>query len=478
MPSMKIKVFILIIVILIVYLPGALLANQPSIGDLPSPEHLKYPALKFKFPNVERKILSNGIVFHIAEDHELPLVKISVLVKVGNSDDPSGKEGLAKLTGKVMTSGGTIIMTGNEIDEALSFIAADISCDVHLEYSLFTLTVLKKDVDKALEIFSQILKNPIFEQEKLQVAKNLEIEELRRISDNPDSLAFRQYRKLLYKGDQRGRLSTVVSLDRIGRDDLRNFHESYYYPENIMMAVSGDVGVDEVNEKMNRYFGDWRERGQYKKNLPAPIGVNAPSISFIQKETPQSIIIYGCFGPSINSPDFYAFTLLDFILGSGGFQSRIFREIRTKRGLAYTSGSFYQGRKSYGIFESYAITKSGSTVQVLDIIIDIIKKIRTEKISLYELQWAKNAIRNNFIFSFKTANDVAVQQMMMEYNELSKNFLEKYSERIEAVKIEDIINVASKYLDFQNAVILVVGAEKEFDAPLSKYGRINREDIL
>jgi predicted Zn-dependent peptidase len=475
---MKIKIFILIIVLIITYLTGTSLATQPKIPNFPSPENLKYPTLKFKLPNIERKLLNNGIALHISEDHELPLVKLNVLVNVGYSNDPTGKEGLAELTGKVMLSGGTIGMSGNEIDDVLAFIAADIRCNVNMEYTFFTLTVMKKDLDTALEIFSQILKNPIFEKEKLQVAKNLEVEELRRISDNPDSLAFRQYRKLLYRGDQRGRLTTFASLDSIERNDLKTFHNSYYFPENIILAVSGDISVDEADAKFNRCLGDWKKLGQYRKNLPPPIGSKDSTISIIQKETPQSIIIYGCFGPGNNSPDFYAFTLLDFILGSGGFQSRLFKEIRTKRGLAYSSGSIYQGRKDYGIFQSYAFTKTGSTVHVLDIICEIIREIKSKRISPKELQWAKKAIRNNFIFSFKTANDLAVRQMMIEYNELPKDFLEKYPERIETVKIDDVMRVANKYLDFQNTVILVVGAEKEFDAPLSKYGRINREDIF
>ncbi len=408
----------------------------------------------------------------------MPLVKITALIKMGNVHDPSGKEGIAELLGDVLLTGGTDLLSGDEIDEALAFMAADIRCDVHLEYTLLTLSVLRKDVDRALQIFSSILKNPVFEQGKFLIAKNLKIEELRRISDDPQNLAFRSYRKLLYKGDPRGRLSTQKSLDKIDRNDLRTFHKEHFSPGNILLAVSGDMTGAEASAKFNFYLGDWQKSNLPFETLPPPVAGQRGSLSLLSKETPQSIIIYGQLGPGISSPDFYPFTVLDFILGSGGFQSRLFQEIRTHRGLAYSTGSFYQGRQGYGIFETYVFTKVESTTQALDLVKDIVKEIREKEVSPKELQWAINAISNNFIFSFKTADDVVFQQMIGEYKKLPQNFLEAYPGRIAAVRTEDVRRVASKYLDPKEAVILVVGQEKEFDSPLSQFGIVNRENLF
>jgi zinc protease len=474
---MKKILFILVMAFLVSSIcESSALAFSSQASTLPNPEQLKYPPLKFQLPQAERKSLTNGISLHIAEDHELPLVKITALIKVGNSHDPSGKEGLAELTGKVLLTGGTRLLTGDEIDDTLAFIAADIRCDVYLEHTLLTLSVLQKDVDRALEIFSSILKNPVFEQRKFEAAKDLKIEELRRISDDPQGLAFRSYRKLLYKGDPRGRLSNFASLDKIGRLDLMTFHQAHFSPKNVLLAVSGDLTGNEALLKFNRHLGDWQEGNRDRSPLPPPVGGQKASLSLLPKETPQSIIIYGHLGPGISSPDFYPFTMLDFILGSGGFQSRIFQEIRTNRGLAYSSGSFYQGRKDYGVFEAYAFTKAGATAQVLNLMKEIIGQIQVDEISPKELQGAKNALANNFIFTFKTADDVAFQKMMLEYKELPRDFLETYPGNIAAVKAEDVKRVALKYLDSQKAVILVVGQEKEFDAPLSQFGTVNRED--
>jgi len=457
---------------------GGAFAFSSQAHPLPHPDRLKYPPLKFQLPQAERKALANGIALHLAEDHELPLVKITAVVKVGSIHDPAGKEGLAELSGKVLLTGGTSILSGDAVDETLSLMAADIQCHVYLEYTLLTLSVLQKDVDRALEIFSSILKNPVFEQVKFQAAKELKVEELRRISDDPEGLAFRHYRKLLYKGDPRGRLPTFGSLDKIDRSDLVTFHQTHFSPENVLLAVSGDIAANEALVKFNRYLGNWQKDTRDLKLLTPPPGAQKASLSLISKNTPQSIIIYGYLGPGINSPDFFPFTILDFILGSGGFQSRIFQEIRTNRGLAYSSGSFYHGRKDYGVFETYAFTKAGTTTQVLTLIKGILQQIQNTEVSSSEMQWAKNSIANNFIFTFKTADDVALQQMMLEYKGLPRSFLEEYPGRIAAVGVEDVRRVAATYLDPHKSVILVLGPEKDFDAPLTRFGTVNREDVF
>lgn len=474
----KIIPILAVICIISLEYAGASFAEPAHHLYLPNPDSLKYAPLHFNLPKAQRKVLSNGTPLHIMEDHELPLVKITVLSGAGHAHDPLGKEGLAELTGTVMLTGGTSFMSGNEVDDSLAFMAAEVHCRVNLEYTLFTLSFMKKDLDRALEIFSQILARPAFEQGKLQIAKNLKIEELRRISDNPDELAFRHYRKLIYRGNPRGRLPSFASLNQIDRQDLMAFHERFYSPRNMMMAVSGDITTDEILSKLNQYLGNWKKGNDGGEILLPTVGGQSPTLSLISKDTPQSIIIYGHLGPAVSHPDFYPFTVLDFIVGSGGFRSRMFLEVRTKRGLAYSSGSFYAARKDYGVFQAYAITGAGSTTRVLNIMNDIFKKIREGKVAPDELRWAKTSILNNFIFSFKTADDVAYQQMMLEYQQLPSDFLETYRKKIATVNAEDVKRAASKYLDSRHAVILVLGPEKEFDAPLSVFGTFKREDIF
>ncbi len=150
-------------------------------------------------------VLDNGIILYVFEDHELPLLNISTVIRTGSNYDPVGKEGLAELTATVMRTGGTNSMSGSAIDEALDFFAGSITVSMNRDSGLINLSVLKKDLDEGLNIFTQILTNPAFEENKIRLAKDLKIEELRRIADDPQKLAFREFKRLLYDNNPAGR---------------------------------------------------------------------------------------------------------------------------------------------------------------------------------------------------------------------------------------------------------------------------------
>ena len=442
---------------------------------LPDPQRLKYPPLTFMPPEPERVELENGMVLYVLEDRELPVVHVSAVIRAGSAYDPEGREGLAELTAHVMRTGGTRSMTGDEIDDLLEFTAASISVSAGSDAASADLFVLKKDYDRVFQIFSDILIYPVFDERKLELAKGLKIEDLRRIADVPQRLAFREFRKVLYSGNPRGRLSTIESVGRIQKDDLEGFHKRFFLPRNIMMAVSGDVDGKEVIEKFRRHFAGWHDAGRVHPVLP-PGEKHSSPIYYLHKEGPQSTIIVGFLAPEKKSPDSYPFTLLDFIVGSGGFRSRIFQEIRSNMGLAYSTGSYYEGREGYGVFGSYAITKSETTGTVLARLWQILQDAGRRKVLEGELTWAKNAIVNSFIFSFSSTDLIATQQMMIEFHGLPPDYLRTYRGRIEAVNRDDVLRVAGQYLRDGRATTLVVGNEQNFDRPLSTFGDIHKID--
>ena len=442
---------------------------------LPDPQRLKYTPLIFTPREPERVELENGMILYVLEDRELPVVNVSAVIRVGSAYDPEGREGLADITAHVMRTGGTRSMTGAEIDDILEFTAASISVSAGTDAASADLFVLKKDFDRIFQIFSDILIHPAFDDRKLELAKNLKIEELRRVADVPQKLAFREFRKALYSGNPRGRLSTIESVGRIQKDDLEEFHKRFFFPRNVMMAVSGDVDRKEIIEKFRHHFADWRNDGHVQP-VPPPAEKPASSIYYLHKEGPQSTIIVGFLAPEKKSPDSYPFTLLDFIVGSGGFRSRIFQDIRSNLGLAYSTGSFYEGREGYGVFGSYAITKSEATGTVLSRLLQILQDIGHQQVLEDELAWAKNAIVNSFIFSFSSTDLIATQQMMTEFHGLPSDYLRAYRGRIEAVNREDVLRVAAQYLRDDRATTLVVGDEQKFDRPLSTFGDIHKID--
>ncbi len=406
------KISLFIIIIKIIFLTVILSAAEDAA--LSEPDRLAYPPLSFQPPRAERIVLDNGLIFYILENTEIPLLKISAVVRTVNMYDPSGKEGLAELTATVMRTGGIAGMTGNNVDEALDYIAASLRISINRDSGVFTLTVLKKDLNKGLDIFSRILMQPVFEEKKLAQAKE--------------------------------------------RDDLLCFHNRFYHPDRVMISVSGDIDRGLAETLMKRYFGTWMRSDETVKepSLPHPKG---GGIFLLSKQVPQSVVIFGWLAPSKKDPQFYTTEVLDFIVGSGGFRSRIFQEIRTNQGLAYSTGSFYTAKREYGLFGAYALTKSESTVKVISLLRHILEDVGKKNILSKELERAKKSIQNSFIFSFTSADQIAFQQLMIEYDHLNLDYLKTYRDKIENVKAEDIRKVARRHFNPGKGIILVVGNE-------------------
>lgn len=447
--------------------------EQPKPASWADPDRLSYEEIKFSPPKPERVVLENGLTVYYMEDRELPLVNISFVVGAGSVFEPPGKEGLAEMTGDVMRTGGAAKLTGDKVDEELEYLAAPISISLGMEYGTGSLSVLKKDLNRAFKIFADIIRYPTFDEAKLDQEKNLKIEELRRVFDKPQRLAFREFRRVLYADNPRGRLPVIASIEKIERDDLASFHKSYFFPRNLRIAVTGDISKQEAVDLISRHFGDWDDEGDFgTAPLPKP-QENAP-LFFFQKKVPQSTVIIGAIGPGKESPDFFPFTVLDYILGSGGFRSRIFQEIRSNRGLAYSAGSFYEGRQGYGSFGAYAMTKSESTGQVLSLMEGILKDARESRVPAQDLHLAKRSIVNSYIFSFTSPHMIAFQYMMLEFQGLPTKFLTDYPSMIDAVSREDILKIAEKYLDPERRTVFVLGDESKFDEALKSFGTVKR----
>jgi predicted Zn-dependent peptidase len=264
----------------------------------------------------------------------------------------------------------------------------------------------------------------------------------------------------------------------IRRDDLIDFHRLFVYPENIMISITGAISKEEAVAKIKQYLGSWNE--SRKQNVVPPIPTKQKGrIYFLTKNTPQSIIICANFAPGKKNPDTYPFEVLDFIVGSGGFKSRIFQEIRNNRGLAYSTGSFYTARSEYGVFGAYAMTKSESTATVLSLLRSIVEDTKTKSVDKKELAWAVKSINNNFIFSFQSADQITRQQLMIEYDKLPPDYLATYRDKIAMVQPEELKSVAMKYLSTDETVTFILGNESAYSQVLADFGNVSMiEDQL
>jgi len=460
------------IVWLLISFGQALAASATPTQD---PDTIRYQPLSFEPPRVERLLFENGLRLYLFPDRELPLIQIKAVVRTGSMYDPSGQEGVAELTAATMRTGGTAGMTGDAVDEALESMAAVFQVSVNRESAIFSFSILKKDLERGFDIFSQTLRHPSFEEKKLILGKDLKIEELRRIIDDPQKLAFREFGRLMHAGSPRGRLVTRDSVRAIGRDDLIRCHKLFVHPRNIMISITGDIGSEETKTLINKHFADWTS----PEDLPIPPPLPRPqdgNIFFLTKDLPQSIVLIGWSAPPKKESRFYPFEVLDFMVGSGGFRSRIFQQIRTDMGLAYSAGSFYNAKPYYGLFGAYAVTKSESTVTVASKIGDIIRSMHEKPIPPQELERAKRAILNSFIFSFTSAEQIAFQKLMIEYDALPDDFLETYRRNIARVSAEDVRNTAVRNLAPGKAIHLIVGRDDVYRDVVQHFGTVIRID--
>ena len=465
----------LFLLFLLVFFPWAAQAQEEEL--LKHPREMDFPPLSFFPPKATRTVLSNGMILYLLEDPELPLVNISALIRTGSIYDPPDKIGLAQLTATLLRTGGTLERTAQAVNEELEFMAAEIEFYMDRESGGASLSVRKQDFPRALAILAGLLMKPAFDPIQLDLAKKKGVEAIRRSNDNPEEIAYREFRKVLYEGNPRGQVPSIESIENIRREDLIGFHKRFFQPNNMVLGVSGDFKKDEMISALEEALRDWERSLIEIPFIPTPSPRDKKLIYHAPKNLPQSTILLGHLSLPLGHPDHIPLKVLNYILGGGGFSSRLTREIRLNQGLAYSVGSFYQGRVGYGVFGAFCQTKSSTTHKAISLIYEIIEAVKKNRPQAEELDWAKKSLISQFIFSFTSSASIVSQQMQLEYDGLPEDYLEKFQGRVSAVNLEDLGRVAEKHLHPETSVLLVVGREEDFDQPLSAFGLVNRIEL-
>lgn len=444
--------------VLLALAPAGLLAQQ-----IPShPRELKYTQLDYTPPKREkfRHVLSNGAVAYLVEDHDLPLVNVTTLVRTGGYLEPEGKRGLASLTGSQIRAGGTTSKTAEQFDEAADFLAANLSSGIGDTQGTANLNCLTKDVDAGLALYFDMLRNPGFQADRLALAKSQILQAMERRNDSTTAIEAREWSRLM-RGDKHfsTRDTTKPSIEAITREDLLAFHKQYYQPAGFIFAVSGDFKTNEMLQKLEASMQGWPSTKATVPPVPKPEFTPVAGVYAVHKaDVNQGRVRIGHTGVTRDNPDAYAISLMNDILGGGGFTSRITSRVRSDEGLAYSAGSIFgQGVYYPTDFRAAFQSKSMSTPQAIDIVMEEINRMRTTKVSAEELETAKNSAIETFPLAFASAAQIAGTFAQDEYTNRPADYWEKYRDRIRAVTADDVQRVAQKYLQPEQLVILVVG---------------------
>lgn len=451
-------------------------AGKPESEGARIVSGFKFKPLNFVPPKVERVVLENGMVGYLLEDHDLPLFNITARVRTGAVYEPPEKAGLASMTGYVMRSGGTMSMPADKMNEELEFMAASVETSIDRESGSVNLSALKKDIDKGLKIFADVIMNPAFPEEKIRMRKDEVIESIRRENDNPSQIAHREFRRVLYDSKHpysRKIEGTLETIEKITREDMISFHKNYFRPNNSIFGISGDFNKDEIIRKLNAVFSGWKKEEVCFPEVPKVESRFEKSVYYVYKDINQANVIMGHLGIQRRSPDYFPVMLMNFILGGGSFTARIPGRIRSDEGLAYSAYSAFQTARDLGIFFVACQTKSESTNRAISIALEELEKICKTPVDKEELAQAKETFVNQFIFRFTTSASIVAQKVDIEYEGLPLNYLETYLENVQVVTQNDIQRVARKYLHPDKIRILVVGDREKFDKPLDSFGKVN-----
>ena len=447
--------------------------QQLAAGPEADPRQMRFEPVRFQPPDPERIVLENGLVVYLLEDHELPLVTISATIQTGGWLDPPEKIGLASLTGAALRTGGTQRTSAAELDEELERLAVQLSATIGAESGVVSVDVLKKDVDRGLRIFADVLRTPAFDPARVELAKLQAKEMIRRRQDQPQSIAGREFAKLLY-GPRHPfvRESSMESVSRISRDDVVAFHAASFHPNGMIVGVTGDFEKEAMLTKLRNLFGDW------VKGLVPPIALASVSVEtdrevrFIEKGTTQTYLRAGHLSLKESDPDYPAFVLLNDILGGGSFRSRLFQEVRTRQGLAYSVGSVLRpGSHEPGAWAMRTETKTASTQDMITRLVANMKRLREQPVTDDELKEAKEAFVNSFVFSFTSPVSIVNRRIQLEYDGLPKDFPQQLRDKVMKLTKEDLLRVARAQFHPDRLKILAVGPP-ETARVLSSFGEV------
>jgi predicted Zn-dependent peptidase len=450
-------------------------------ATLTDPRTMAFPPVEFSPREPARVVLDNGMVIYLLEDHELPLVSLSAVMRTGGWLEPADKVGVAALTGAVMRTGGGGSRTAEQVDEELEQFAIDINMSMGRQSASASLDVLSKDFDRGLKIFAGLLRQPAFEGPRVELAKLQTIEGIRRRQDSPGSIVGREFLKQLYGAEHpSARESTIESIKGIRREDLVEFHGRTVHPNGIILGVTGDFKRDEMIALLRETFGDWK-KGEVPELKIADVRDAGGSsiVRFVNKDTSQTHLRIGHLTIREDDPDYVPVAIANDILGGSSFRSRLFNDVRTKRGLAYSVGSRLNvGMHDQGVWLMRAETKLPSTQEVISRFVSNLERMRTELVTDEELAEAKEAYVNSFVFSFASPSAIVGRFAELEYDGLPKDFLQQLRARVIALKKEDILRAAKKHFHPDRLTIVAVGPGEALPKLLSGFGEVKEIQLV
>jgi zinc protease len=459
-----------------------------GLAQAKHPSELKYPGLKYEPPDPKtfRTVYTGGLRAYVQEDKSLPLFNISAIVNCGDLYVPKDKGGLGRLLGDQLIKGGTAAKEGPAIEDRIDFLGGTLNFMVGERTATLSLSVLAKDLDEGLATFFDVLRNPAFREEPLKLAKARFVEQLRQANDQPGGVLNREYEKLLYGDNAVTWQPTKATYDSVTAGNLKAFHRHYFFPENIILAVSGDFSKADLKAKINKLVAGWKNYKIAPPALPKAFPSPEPGVYFIQKAINQGYISLGHLGLEDTNPDYFAVQVMNFILGGGSFTSRITTKVRSDEGLSYSQGSRFSYRWGLpGTFAGYVQTKSSTVGYAISLILDEFDRIRQAPVTDAEMETAINYYLESFADNFQSPQTTMSNFANLEMTGKPLDYYKTYLAKIRAVTKTRVQEAATKYIQPGKIAMMIVGdwepcnkGGEKWPGPLDKLGQVHKVNLI
>ncbi len=412
----------------------------------------------------ERFETENGMVLLSLEQDSIPIVTIQVLIEAGSVFDPEGKAGLARMTANLLERG-TEKRNAIAISEELDFIGADLSIRTWKDYTTLRLRVLKKDIEVGFDILSDLLIAPGFASEEIDRIKKETQGAILAQEDQPGAVARIAFHDLVFDAHPY-RYPTIgleAAIDKIALGDLVAFHKRHYRPNHTILAIAGDMKAEEAKGFVEKYFGGWEKGKQPLPKIDGPKQLRGKTIKRIDKNLTQATVMLGHRGIDRTHSDFYAVRVMNYILGGGGFSSRMMTDIRDNKGLVYSIYSHFSANRFPGAFSVSFQTKNSNAKEAIGAVLREIQKMRDAGVTTEELEEAKAYLAGSFPLKIDTTRKMASVLATIEFHGLGLDYFDDYIAKIKSVTREDVFRSALKYLSAEHYVLVVVGKQRDID---------------
>lgn len=435
------------------------------------PRDLKVGSVQFDLPRADSWTLENGLQVYYYHNAELPLMQGKMYFRGGALNDPFGIPGLAGASGSQMRSGGIVGMSPAQLDKKLDDMAASIESSFGEEFGSVGFFSLSEDFEEIFSIFSKVIRQPAFDQKRLALWKALSKDGISHRRDAPSTMASMAFNELVYgKGSPFARYKSVESINKITRSSLQDFHKLFVRPDTALLAISGSLSKSEARKAIQKYFGDWKAGTKELPELPTVTHNIKPGVYVLERDFEQATVIMGHLGPPRHTEDAYATTILNRVFGHGGFSSLLFREIRSRLGLAYSVYGGIWPDVVAGTFQVSMGTRAEKAADAIDAVLEQINKIQNELVATDDFIAAKSATEKSFVFKFADPSFVADRAALLNILAYPKLYDEGYLASVEKVTREQAQEVARTRIEPDKLVIVVVGkvSPEEMAKKLSK----------